>query len=267
VPGAGYSHSGTCLRDRPEESALPQTSTCRALRLRSHWNRGRRAGLWLAVWLGLAAVSAIFPPAISAQQNAPRVALIIGNSSYPDAGTPLPTTSNDARTLADEFRRLNFSVDLKENVGTDETRRAIDAFLGKITKDTEALFYFSGFGLQADRRTYLIPVNAQIWTEADVRRDGINLDSVLAEMHRRGAKVNIVIIDAARRNPFERRFRAPLAGLALPDAPEGTLALFSAAPGVVIRDSDTSNANSVLVTELVKELRSPNQTAEQVCTK
>ena len=206
----------------------------------------------------------MLPLPATAQQNTPRVALIIGNSSYPDAGTPLPSVSNDARILADEFRRLNFSVDLKENVSKEDMRRAIDAFTGKITKGTEALFYFSGFGLQSDRRTYLIPVNAQIWTEADVRRDGVSLDNVLAEMDRRGAKVKIIIIDAARLNPFERRFRAPPTGLAPPDAPEGTLALFSAAPGEVIRDRDTANTNSVLVTELVKELRSPNQTAEQV---
>src|SRR5262249_10547711 len=82
-------------------------------------------------------------------------------------------------------------------------------------------------------------------------------------MHRRGAKVTIVIVDAARRNPFERRFRASPAGLAPLEAPEGTLSLFSAAPGVVLRDNDSAKPNSVFVAELVKELRSPNQTAEQ----
>ena len=63
-----------------------------------------------------------------------------------------------------------------------------------------ALFYCSGYGIQVARQTYLIPVNAQLWTEADVRRDAISLDDVAAEMHRKGAKVKIVIIDAARRN-------------------------------------------------------------------
>jgi formylglycine-generating enzyme required for sulfatase activity len=220
------------------------------------------SALRVLFWLCVAAIAAM-PTLAFAQQNPPRFALLIGNSSYPDAGAPLPTTSTDARTLAEEFRRLNFNVDLKENVGKDDMQRAIDAFTGKITKDSEVLFYFSGFGLQVDRRTYLVPVNAQIWSEADARRDGISIDAMLAEMHRRGAKVKVVIIDAARRNPFERRFRASPAGLAPLDAPDGTLALFSAAPGVVIRDSDTANTNSVLVTELVKELRTPNQTAEQ----
>ena len=119
----------------------------------------------------------------------------------------------DARTLAEEFRRTEFDVDLKENVGKEEMRAAIDAFIGKIRNGMTALFYFNGFGIQVARQTYLIPVNAQIWTENDVRRDGISIDAVLAEMQRKGAKVKIVILDAARRNPFERRFRSTAAGL------------------------------------------------------
>lgn len=254
---ADYFRDRTYVRDHREKPALPKN-----LMLNGMWLlRNRQWLVGLSLWLGLAVFSTTLA---AAQQAAPRVALLIGNSNYADAGAPLPTTGNDARTLADEFRRLGFSVDLKENLKKDDMQRAIDAFTAKITKDTEALFYFSGFGLQVDRRTYLIPVNAQIWSEADVRRDSISVDVVLAEMHRRGAKVKIVIIDAARRNPFERRFRASPAGLAPLEAPEGTLALFSAAPGVVIRDGDGASPNSVLVTELVKELRSPNQTAEQV---
>ena len=205
---------------------------------------------------------ALAPPAM-AQQRAARVALIIGNANYPDASTPLSSTVKDARTLADEFKRVDFEVDLVENVGKEEMRRAIDAFTAKIKKDTEALFYFSGFGLQVGRRSYLLPVNAQVWSENDVSRDGISVDDILADMHRKGAKIKIVIIDAARRNPFERRFRASPLGLAPLGAPEGTLALFSAAPGTIVNDRDGAEANSILVTELVKELRSPNQTAEQ----
>jgi len=125
-----------------------------------------------------------------------------------------------------------------------------------------ALFYFSGYGIQVARQTYLIPVNAQVWTEAEVRRDGISLDTLLAEMQRKGAKVKIVIIDASRRNPFERRFRASAAGLAALDAPDGTLAMYSAAPGKVINEG--SGPNSLFVGELIKELRVPNLTAEEV---
>ena len=164
--------------------------------------------------------------------------------------------------MADEFRRIDFDVDFKENLNKQNMQNAIAAFTGKITNGTVALLYFSGFGLDVGRQTYLIPANAQIWTEADVRRDGISVDAVLADMHRAGAKVKIIILDAARRNPFERRFRASVAGLAPIDVPVGTLALYSTAPGQVIDES--SGANSLFVGELIKELRSPNLTAEEI---
>src|SRR6266849_3818632 len=181
--------------------------------------------------LCMTVTSAMLIVSAGAQQRTARVALIIGNASYPDASTPLPATIRDARSLAEELRRSEFEVDLKENLGKEDMQRAIEAFTGKIRSGTAALFYFSGYGIQAARQTYLIPINAQVWSEADLRRDGFSVDALLAEMNRKGAKVKIVVIDAARRNPFERRFRASAAGLAAIDAPEGTLAMYSAAPG------------------------------------
>jgi formylglycine-generating enzyme required for sulfatase activity len=196
------------------------------------------------------------------QRQIAQVALVVGNANYPDASAPISTTVKDARTLAEELRRYDFDVDLKENVGKEEMQRAIDAFTGKIRSGTVALFYFSGFGIQVARQTYLIPVNGQVWTEADARRDGISLDAVLAEIHRKGARVKIVIVDAARRNPFERRFRASAAGLAALDAPDGTLAMYAAAPGKVTNDG--SGENSLFIKELIKEIRIPNISAEEV---
>ena len=212
-------------------------------------------------WLCLSVLSAMLvSPALP--QQAGRVALVIGNNNYPDASTPLPSTIRDARALAEELRRSEFDVDLKENVGKADMQRAIDAFTGKIRNGTTTLFYFSGYGIQVGRQSYLLPVNAQVWTEADVRRDGVSVDALLADMHRKGAKVKIIVLDAAQRNPFERRFRPSAEGLAAPDAPEGTLALYSVAPGKVIAES--TSANSPFVSELIKELRYPNRTAEEV---
>ena len=227
----------------------------------SYRDERRAMNMRLVFCLCVAIASAALSHSAMSQQPA-RVALLIGNANYPDASTPLSTTIRDARALADEFRRTEFDVDLKENVGREEMQRAIDTFLGKIRPGMVALFYFSGYGIQVARQSYLIPVNAQVWTEAEVRRDGISLDALLAEMQRRGAKVKIVIIDASRRNPFERRFRASAAGLAALDAPDGTLAIYSAAPGKVINEG--SGANSLFVGELIKELRVPNLTAEEV---
>ena len=198
----------------------------------------------------------------SSQQRAPRVALLIGNANYPDTSTPLSSTIGDVRALANELRRSEFEIDIKENVNKDEMRAAIGIFTGKIRPGMSALLYFNGFGLQVGRQTFLLPINAQIWSEDDVRKEGIGLDATLAEMHRRGASVKIVIIDAARRNPYERRFRPTASGLAAVDTPDGTLAMYSAAPGKVINESAASP--SLFVGELTKELRAPNLTAEEV---
>ncbi len=213
----------------------------------------------LLFWLCLSGLTAIFP---SIAFPASRVALVIGNSNYPDANAPLSTAGRDARIFADEFRRMDFDVDFKENLNKVGMQRAIAAFTNKITNGTVALLYFSGFGLDVGRQTYLIPVNPQIWSEADVLRDGMSVNAVLADLHSRGAKVKIIILDAARRNPFERRFRASAAGLAPIDAPVGTLALYSAAPGKVLEES--TGTSSLFGSELVKELRSPNLSAESV---
>jgi formylglycine-generating enzyme required for sulfatase activity len=214
----------------------------------------------LLLWLCVIVASAIPMLFAQAQQPGARVALVIGNAAYPNAGTALSTTISDAHSMADELRRSSFEVDVKENLGKEEMRRAIDAFLGKIRKDVTALFYFSGYGSEAGGETYLFPVNAQVWSETDLRREGFGLEQLVADMYRRGAKVKIVIIDAARQNPFERRFRASPAGLTALDAPEGTLAMFSTVPGKLIYDG--SGASSVFMSELIKQLRVPGLTAE-----
>jgi hypothetical protein len=107
----------------------------------------------------------------------------------------------------------------------------------------------------------MIPVDAQIWTEADVRRDGLSLETVLGEINSRGAGVKIALIDASRRNPFERRFRSFSAGLAPVIAPNGTLVMYSAALSSVI--SDNGRDHSLFVQELLKEIRVPDLMAEE----
>ena len=108
----------------------------------------------------------------------------------------------------------------------------------------------------------MIPVDAQIWTEPDVRRDGFSLETVLGEINNRGAGVKIALIDASRRNPFERRFRSFSAGLAPVIAPNGTLVMYSAALGSVV--SDNGGDHSLFVQELFKEIRVPDLMAEEM---
>ena len=163
-----------------------------------------------------------------------RYALVIGNAKYPDAEAPLKEPINDARDIADELKRDGFNVDIGENLTGEQMRRAFERLYGKIKPGSVALIFFSGFGIQSSRQSYMIPVDAQIWTEPDVRRDGFSLETVLGEINSRGAGVKIALIDASRRNPFERRFRSFSAGLAPVIAPNGTLVMYSAALSSVI---------------------------------
>jgi formylglycine-generating enzyme required for sulfatase activity len=193
-----------------------------------------------------------------------RFALLIANSRYPDAQGSLPTIVKDGRLLAEELRRGDFDVDLRENLRREDVQATLDSFYAKLNAGAAAFVYFGGYGIQVERQSYLIPVNAQIWSETEVRRDGISLDAILSELNRRGVRVKIAVVDAARQNPFERRFRASSAGLAPVDAPEGSLILFSAPPGKVVREDDGDV--SLFVSELGKELRAPNLTAEEAFT-
>jgi hypothetical protein len=197
----------------------------------------------------------------SAAAGADRYALVIGNAKYPDAEAPLKEPINDARDVADELKRDGFNVDIGENLTGDAMRRAFDKLYGKIKPGSVALVFFSGFGVQSNRQSYMIPVDAQIWTEPDVRRDGFSLETVLGEINSRGAGVKIALIDASRRNPFERRFRSFSAGLAPVIAPNGTLVMYSAALSSVI--SDNGGDHSLFVQELLKEIRVPDLMAEE----
>src|SRR4030081_237820 len=190
-----------------------------------------------------------------------RFALVIGNAKYPDAEAPLKEPSNDSRAVSDELKRDGFNVEIGENLTGEAMRRAFDKLYGRVKPGSVALIFFSGFGIQSSRQSYMIPVDAQIWTEADVRRDGVSLESVLGEIHSRGAGVKIALIDASRRNPFERRFRSFSAGLAPVIAPNGTLVMYSAALSSVI--SDSGRDHSLFVQELLKEIRVPDLMAEE----
>jgi Caspase domain/Tetratricopeptide repeat len=190
-----------------------------------------------------------------------RYALVIGNAKYPDADAPLKEPINDTRDVADELKRDGFNVDVGENLTGDGMRRAFDKLYGKIKPGSVALIFFSGFGIQSNRQSFMIPVDAQIWTESDVRRDGFSLENVLGEINGRGAGVKIALIDASRRNPFERRFRSFSAGLAPVIAPNGTLVMYSAALSSVI--SDNGGDHSLFVQELLKEIRVPDLAAEE----
>lgn len=181
-----------------------------------------------------------------------RVALVIGNGHYPDASEPLTQQINDARALTVALRRDGFDVDVVEDASRDDMRRAVERLKAKITPDSVVMLYFGGYGVQAGRESYMIPTDAVIWKESDVRRDGVSVEAVLDVMKERGAHAKLAVIDASRRNPYERRFRTFSHGLAPINTPDNALILSSAGPGKVV--DDTGARHSVLMAELLTSL-------------
>jgi uncharacterized caspase-like protein len=197
-------------------------------------------------------------------KGANRVALVIGNGHYPDAAAPLAQPINDARGLTAALRSQGFDVDVVEDATKDDMVRAIGRLKAKIGKDTVVMLFFGGYGIQAGRESFMIPVDAAIWKEGDVRRAGVSVEHVLDTMTESGAKAKLVVVDASRRNPYERRFRSFSHGLAPISPPENALVLSSATPGKVTDDG--KGQYSVLVTELLANL-SAQTGAEQTFNK
>jgi uncharacterized caspase-like protein len=194
-----------------------------------------------------------------------RLALVIGNGHYPDAHAPLAQPINDARALTAALRRNGFDVDVVEDASKDDMGRAIGRMKSKITPDSVVMLFFGGFGVQVGRESYMIPVDATIWKEADIRREGFSIEAVLEAMKEQGVRARLAVIDASRRNPYERRFRSFSHGLAPLNAPDNALILSSATPGKVVDDSD--GEHSVLMTELLANLDQPEAGAEAVFNK
>jgi len=187
----------------------------------------------------------------SAQKQS-RLALVIGNGHYPDDSAPLNQPINDARALTSTLRQSGFDVDVVEDASKDDMQRAISRLKSKIKPESVVMLFFGGYGIQAGRESYMIPVDARIWKEGDVRREGISVESVLETIKEKGAQAKLVVLDASRRNPYERRFRSYSHGLAPIAAPDNALILTSATPGKVADDS--KGQNSVLIAELLNHL-------------
>ena len=184
--------------------------------------------------------------------GATQLALIIGNGHYPDAAEPLIQPINDASDLADAMRHRGFDVDMVQDATKADMARAVERLKSRIKPGSVVMLFFGGYGVQSGRESYMIPIDATIWKERDVRHEGMSIETLLDVMEERGARAKLVVLDASRRNPYERRFRSYSHGLAPINAPNNALVLSSNTPGKV--GDDTTSEHSVLVTELLNEL-------------
>lgn len=190
----------------------------------------------------------------SAPLDTNRLAVVIGNSNYPDADSPLRQVTRDAEVLTNALGKNGFLVDAIDNATRPDMTRAIDHLRARVHLNSIVLVYFGGYGVQSDGQNYLIPVDAKIWSEEDVRRQGVSIDRLLSQLKTSGARVRLVVIEASRRNPYERRFRSYSHGLAPIQTSENALILSSAAPGRVVEDPD--ELHSQLMTALLTQMDS-----------
>ncbi|HMV03914.1 MAG TPA: caspase family protein [Accumulibacter sp.] len=189
-----------------------------------------------------------------------RVALVIGNAKYKEA--PLYNPVNDARDMAAALQRTGFEVIIALDATQKEMNRAIARFGERLTLDSVALFYYAGHGMQVRGKNYLIPIDAEIKTESSVRVESVDVDGVLDQLST--SELNVVILDACRNNPFERRANRSVgaAGLAQMEAPKGSLIAYATAPGRTAADGE--GRNGLYTQELLKQLQVPGLTIEQV---
>jgi hypothetical protein len=197
-------------------------------------------------------------PAAAASSH--RIALVVGNAQYASV-SPLNNPRNDAELMARTLRSLGFQVTELIDADQNTMKQAMLNFGRALRGEIEAgLFYYAGHGVQANGNNYLIPVDAVIKDQGELDLQAIDVNAFLRVMEGSAARVNIVILDACRNNPFASSFRSASRGLAPVDAPRGTYIAYSTAPATVAEDGTTGNSPYTLA--LTAAMRVPSQKLE-----
>ena len=189
-----------------------------------------------------------------------RIALVIGNANYPSAQIKNPL--NDANDISAVLKQSGFEIIDQRNATLLEMTRAIRLFGDKLQNSDVGLVYYSGHGIEAKGRNYLLPVNISMLREDEIGFQALDVNLILEKMNTASKSVNIVIIDACRDNPFTRGFRGISKGLAQIDAPTGTIVAFATSPGKTALDGD--GRNSPYTKNLVKQISKSNMQIENI---
>jgi uncharacterized caspase-like protein len=202
-------------------------------------------------------ILAAVPPALYFRPAWPapdpsRLALIIGNSAYRDA--PLTNPANDAKAVGGLFAQAGFTVDSRLDTTRVDMMAAIERF-GAAAKRPETklvVFYYAGHGAQLDWRNYLLPVDAVVQKQEDMKQRCVDLSLLLSQFSAAKDKTFVIILDACRNNPFGTAYRPEQKGLSQFDAPVGSLLAYATSPGNVA--SDGEGQNGLYTENLVREL-------------
>ena len=216
---------------------------------------------WL-VWLAFLLLVLVLarPVQAAAPMSEPRHALVVGNSSY--ATAPLLNATNDAQAVAKVLEKAGFTVDLKLNASQKQLQDAVTTFGDRLKGGGAGLFYFAGHGVQIKGRNFLMPVGADIKREDEVPYKAVDVQQVLDKMETAKNRINVVVLDACRDNPFARSARSGSGGLSQVDAPIGSLVAFATAPGSVA--SDGRGSNGLYTQHLLANIERPGLPIEEV---
>ena len=193
--------------------------------------------------------------------RAPKVALVVGNSSY--KGAPLTNPANDARAISGVLKATGFDVTTRLDAPRSELVKAVQAYTQSLAqRQAVGLFYFAGHGLQLAWRNYMVPVDADVRSAADIQAQCVELGDLLAGITKARNPLNVIILDACRDNPFGNLSGVDQRGLSQMDAPPSTLLAYATAPGNVASDGD--GANGLYTEHLLKEIGVPDAKVEDV---
>ena len=217
-------------------------------------------GVMKKIILSLELLLLVASPCVFSQSGEPRIALVIGNGSY--ANSPLRNPPNDATDVAASLKSLDFSVTTLIDSSRREMTNAIRDFGLTLKQGGVGLFYYAGHGVQVDGRNFLIPINADIKQEDEVEFEAIDVGLILNKMESAKNRINIIILDACRDNPFARSFRSGSRGLAQMEAPRGSLIVYATGPGAVAADGE--GRNGLFTEALLKHIDIPGIEVEQM---
>ncbi len=219
------------------------------------------SGLIVALMLVLVGVCGSAFAADAPKKEA-RVALIVGNSDYKSA--PLENPANDASDLANALEKKGFKVLVRENVGERGLKEAVDTFAKYLQKGGIGLFFFAGHGIQVKDQNFLMPVDIGFESETDIAYKGVSAEYVLSRMAEAGNRVNIVILDACRNNPFQaaKKTSKGLGVMNVGRAEVGTFIAYATSPGSVARDG--TGRNGIYTRSLLRALDAPDSDIDKV---
>jgi len=186
-------------------------------------------------------------------QKEQRVALVIGNSNYQGVLSKLSNTINDAKSIRDILKDRGFEVIYKENTTKRSTKESLNNFYEKIQKGGVGMFYFSGHGIEVEGQNYLIPVDSDIKEKSDSEFEAISLNKITKRMQNAGNRLNIVVLDACRNDPFSKAIG--VGGLAKVE-PIGLFVSYSTGAGSVSSDG-RAGGNGLFTKSLIKYMKQP----------